>query len=163
MSDYLIIIIFVFIILYGYIKKVDLFQSYIDGVKSALSTIFNMFSTLIVFYIALSLLFSSGLLSYLEELLNFKYSMLIIQCLVRPISSSSSMSIMLECYTLYGENSFISILSTMIHYVSDASIYIITFYLGLYKINDLYNIIKYGVVINIFSFILSTILVWLLL
>ena len=71
-----------------------------------------MFSTLVSFFIALSFLFSSGIIDYIESIVSFKYSIILIQCLVRPISSSSSMSIMLECYSLYGSDHIISIIST---------------------------------------------------
>ena len=155
MSNYLIIIIFMIVIMYGYYKKVNLYESFIVGTKTAINTLLNMFSTLVSFMIALSFLFSSGLLEYIEELLDFEYSIIIIQSIIRPLSSNSSLSIMLECYTTYGQDSFISLLSTMIHYVSDASIYIISFYLGIYNIKGFEKILKYGLFINIFSYLLS--------
>lgn len=162
MSNYIIIIIFTIIIIYGFYKKVDLYNSFVEGAKTSVKTIMSMFSTLISFYISLSFLFSSGLIDYIEEILDFKYSVIIIQCLVRPISSSASMSIMLECYSIYGTDNVLSLISTMIHYVSDASIYIITFYLSMYKIKGMDHILKYGLLINIFSYLLSVLLVWLI-
>ena len=161
MSNYLLLGMFVIIIIHGFFNKVNLYDSFVEGTKQSIKTIGNMFSTLVSFFIALSFLFSSGIIDYIESIVSFKYSIILIQCLVRPISSSSSMSIMLECYSLYGSDHIISIISTLIHYVSDASIYIITFYFGMYKINELDYVLKYGLIINIFSYIVSIAIIYL--
>lgn len=159
MSNYIIVSIFSFIIIYGFVKKVNIYDSFIEGAKGTVKTIISMFPTLIAFYISLSFLLSSGLIDFIEDNMNFEYGVVLVQSLVRPLSSSASMSIMLECISKYGSDHLITIISTMIHYVSDASIYIITFYFGMYKIKNMDYLLKYGLMINLFSYLVSIILV----
>lgn len=159
MSNYIIVSLFSFIIIYGFVKKVNIYDSFIEGAKGTVKTIISMFPTLIAFYISLSFLLSSGLIDFIEDNMNFQYGVVLVQSLVRPLSSSASMSIMLECISKYGSDHLITIISTMIHYVSDASIYIITFYFGMYKIKNMDYLLKYGLMINLFSYLVSIILV----
>lgn len=159
MSNYIIVSLFSFIIIYGFVKNVNIYDSFIEGAKGTVKTIISMFPTLIAFYISLSFLLSSGLIDFIEDNMNFQYGVVLVQSLVRPLSSSASMSIMLECISKYGSDHLITIISTMIHYVSDASIYIITFYFGMYKIKNMDYLLKYGLMINLFSYLVSIILV----
>ena len=50
----------------------------------------------------------------------------------------------------------------MIHYTSDASLYIIPFYLGMFSIKENNKLIILGVIVNIFSYIISIIIVLIL-
>lgn len=155
MSSYLILFIIVIIFLIGIKNKVNCFDSFLVGAKDGIKTSINMFSSLLVFMIALQLFLSSGIIVFIEKQVNFEYSLILIQMFVRPLSSSSSLSIMTNIYNLYGVDSFIAIVSTMIHYVSDASIYLIPFYCGIYNIKKYDRILFYGIVVNIISYILA--------
>lgn len=159
MSNYLIIIIFLFILLVGCLQKVNCFNAFREGSKEGLKTAINMFESLLTFTIAISLLFSSGLIDKLQEVLSFDYGILLVQVLIRPLSSSSSLSILMTCYETYGVDSFISLVSTGIHYISDASFYIIPFYCSLYNIKKYEKILILGLFINIISYIIVGIII----
>ena len=119
MSSLLILICFLILLVYGLIKKVNCYECFIEGSKEGAIITVNMFSYLLVFTIAVIFLNSSGLIEYISNIFNYKYVIIIIQMVIRPLSSSSSLSIMLDTYNLYGVDSKISILSTLINYVSD--------------------------------------------
>lgn len=159
MSQYIFITLFLIVLIYGIYKKVNCYKCFLEGAKEGVVTTINMFSSLLTFMIAISFLISSGIIEYLRENFKFKYGLILVQVIVRPISSSSSLSILLDCYNNYGCDSFIAILSTMIHYVSDASLYIIPFYLSMFKINDNNKLLFIGVLTNLFSYLVTIILV----
>lgn len=159
MSNYLIIIIFLIVLLLGYFQKVNCFEAFLEGSKEGLKTAVNMFSSLLTFTIAISLLFSSGLIDKLQEIISFDYGIILIQVIIRPLSSSSSLSILMKCYETYGIDSFISLISTGIHYVSDASFYIIPFYCSLYSIKKYEKILLLGLIINIISYIIVILII----
>lgn len=158
MSNYLIISIIILILIVGYIKKVNCFSEFMDGAKEGLRTTVNMFGSLLTFSVAVSFLFSSGIIEFLEEKLSFDYGLIIIQMIIRPISSSSSLSILMSCYEKYGVDSLIGLLSTGIHYVSDASLYIIPFYCSLIDFKKYDKLLILGVIVNIFSYVVVIIL-----
>jgi spore maturation protein SpmB len=152
------------VIIYGIFKRINCFDSFTSGVKEGTITVLNMFSYFLSFVLLVSLIESCGLIQDLEKIFsNLRFSPLIlIQMLMRPISSGSSYTLMLEIYEVYGVDSFSGILSTFIHTVSDASIYIIVFYFGAVGIKRYSKVLWIGILINLFGFIISYLIVsWL--
>ena len=79
--------------------------------------------------------------------------------LVRPFSSSSSLTIMLDIYNQYGVDSNLGLISTFIHYGADSSIYMISFY-GVYlEKRELKKTILNGIMVNVLAYILGIIIV----
>jgi len=154
MSSLLLVIIFIIVLSMGLFTKVNCYGCYIDGAKEGLKTTVNMFSYLLTFSIAVTLLNSSGILNFISELLNIKYVPIIIQMLIRPLSSSSSLSMMLDTYNSSGIDSKISIIATLINYVSDSTLYIVPFYCGVINIKRYNKIIFLGLIVNYFSYLL---------
>ena len=157
MSSYLLIIILIFVLIFGYKNKVNCYECFIAGAKDGLKTTINMFSYLLTFSVAISLLNSSRIIDYISKLFNSRYISVIIQMIIRPLSSSSSLSMMLNNYSLYGVDNKISIYSTLINYVSDSTLYIVPFYCSLIGIKNFNKIILLGLIVNYFSYILVTI------
>ena len=152
MSSILILLIFLLLLIIGLIKKVNCYECFIEGAKEGAKITINMFSYLIVFTLAVSFLKASGLIKFISNIFNTKYVIIGIQMLIRPLSSSSSLSIMLDSYNLYGVDSKVSIFSTLINYISDSTLYIIPFYCGLYKITNYNKVIILGLIVNLFSY-----------
>lgn len=159
MSGYLIILIILVILIVGLVNKVNCFDSFYNGAKNGFTITINMFSSLLTFTLAISLFLNCGIIEYLKNNINFDYPLILIQCIVRPMSSSSSLSIMNEIYNNEGVDSFMGILSTMIHYISDSSIYIIPFYCSYFKIKKYERILLFGIIINVISYLIAIIIV----
>jgi len=87
---------------------------------------------------------------------------LLIQMIVRPFSSSSSLSIMMSIYEKYGVDSIYGVLSTFIHSVSDTTFYIITFYYGSIGIKPSLKLILSGLLVNVIGSILSVLVMYFL-
>ena len=120
----------IIVIGYGLIKKVNCFEAFTTGVKEGTITVINMFSYFLGFVLLVSLIESCGIVSDFENLFrNIGFSpLVIVQAFLRPFSSGSSYALMIEIYQTAGVDSFSGVLSTFIHTVSDASIYIIVFF-----------------------------------
>ena len=159
MSSYLVLILFVLVIVIGRFNKVNCFDCFLKGSKQGLTSTINMFSSLLTFTIAITLLLNCGIIELLKDKLNFDYGLILIQGLVRPMSSSASLSIMTQIYNQCGVDSFKGILSAMIHYVSDASLYIIPFYCSYYGIKKYDKILCLGLFINILSYLVAIVVV----
>ena len=121
-----------------------------------------MFSFILTFMIAINLLNSSGLIDYFVNKFDIKFIDLLIQMIVRPFSSSSSLSIMMSIYEKYGVDSIYGVLSTFIHSVSDTTFYIITFYYGSIGIKPSLKLILSGLLVNVIGSILSILVMYFL-
>src|SRR5690554_6937359 len=113
------------VILISIIKNVNGYDAFIEGVKDGTKTVINMFSNLLGFVLVVKCIESRGIIEDLGKLINPN---LFVQALIRPLSASSSMAIMLNNFETYGVDSNIGILSTYYHTTIDTGFYIIILY-----------------------------------
>ncbi|MDD3999700.1 MAG: hypothetical protein PHX62_02240 [Bacilli bacterium] len=160
-ASYLILAYIIIVISYGFFKKINCFEAFTEGVKEGSITVVNMFSYFLGFVFLVTLIENCGLIQDLESLIkNTQFSpLIIIQMLMRPFSSGSSYTIMLQIYEVSGVDSYSGVLSTFIHTVSDASVYIIVFYFGAANIKKYKYALWIGLLINLLGFILSWLIV----
>lgn len=155
MSNYVIAIIIISIFVLAIIKKVNLYESFSEGVKNTLKVIINLFIYVFTFNYALKLLNSSGLIDDIVSFLNVSInSNLLLEFLIRPFSSSSSLGILVEIYSVCGKNSFESITATLIHSAIDAVFYVLGLYESLLKL-DKSGVIKHAIILYIIACLLS--------
>lgn len=157
-----------FIIIYGFTKKIDIYDTFIDGVKESFSMIFNLFPTFIAMILAINLFIDSGfldfVLSFLKPLFNLiKVPVEILPlAIVRPISGSASLAYLNNIFSVHGPDSFIGLLSSVMQGCTDTTLYVISLYfgsIGIKKIRyslfaglcaDLIGIIASIIIVNIF-------------
>ena len=74
MINYIIPLIVVTIIIYGIYKKVDIFDTFIDGVKEGMKLSINLFPTIFAMIIAITLITDSNIINYICNLLKPLFS-----------------------------------------------------------------------------------------
>ncbi len=158
----------VFIVIYGFLKKVDIYDTFIDGVKESFSMIFNLFPTFIAMILAVNLFINSGVLDFILSFFESLFSLIKVPveilplAIVRPISGSASLAYLNSIFVKYGPDSFIGLLSSVIQGCTDTTLYVISLYfgsIGIKKIRyslyaglfaDLIGIIASIIVVNLF-------------
>jgi spore maturation protein B len=108
------------ILTYGLLKKINIFDVFIEGAKESVNIIMAIMPTLIGLMVAVGIIRVSGALSMLEEglepLIRFTSfpSEIIPLTILRSISSSASLGLVLDLFKQYGPDSFIGrLISTM--------------------------------------------------
>lgn len=140
---------FIIIIFIGIFNKVNIYDSFLNGIKSGINTVLNMYPNIFILNLILQIFITSNILTLLN------LNDLIIQMILKPISYSGSLVIMNNIYLKYGVDSVYSILSSFIQFSSDTTLFIISIYLvGIININKS-RIIKLGLLINLLGFIYS--------
>ena len=123
------------IIIYGYIKKVDIYDSFINGVKESFSMIINLFPTFIAMILAVNVFINSGFLNFLLSKMGFIIEFIGLPkeifplALMRPISGSASLAYLNSLYLKYGTDSFIGLLGSVMQGATDTTLYVISLYL----------------------------------
>lgn len=158
----------VVIIFYGFIKKVDVYDTFIEGVKESFSMIFSLFPTYLAMILAVNLFINSEVLDFLLNLIKPLFELIKVPieilplALVRPISGSASLAYLNNIYTSFGPDSFIGLLCSVIQGSTDTTFYIISLYfgsIGIKKIRyslfaglcaDLIGIVSSIIVVNLF-------------
>ncbi|MGN1311712.1 MAG: spore maturation protein [Bacilli bacterium] len=165
MINYIIPLIVVTIIIYGIYKKVDIFDTFIDGVKEGMKLSINLFPTIFAMIIAITLITDSNIINYICNLLKPLFSKISFPtevlplALLRPISGSSSLVILNDILAKYGPDSFIGRLSSVMQGSTDTTIYIISMYFASIGIKKTRYSLTVGLLADLLSVIISFIMV----
>lgn len=165
MINYIIPLIVVTIIIYGIYKKVDIFDTFIDGVKEGMKLSINLFPTIFAMIIAITLITDSNIINYICNLLKPLFSKISFPtevlplALLRPISGSSSLIILNDILAKYGPDSFIGRLSSVMQGSTDTTIYIISMYFASIGIKKTRYSLTVGLLADLLSVIISFIMV----
>lgn len=148
------------IILYGVKKKVNIYDSFLEGAKDGLVTVFNIFPAILGMIFAINIFLDSHILNYLMSLLrNTNIPIEIIpMAILRPISGTASLAILNDILKIYGPDSYMGILSSILQGCTDTTIYVIALYYGTIKIKK----IKHSLIVGLFSDLVGIIMAFLL-
>lgn len=152
----IIVVLFILIIIIlGLFNKVDFSNSFFNGVKSSYKSIINLLPNIMFLILALNIFLNSGIISILEVFCERMKLIpeVIIQLILRPLSNSASMMMMVKIFEKYGVNSFLGNLSSVIQASSDTTIYIIMIYFSSIGVKKISNSLLIALLTNIITFI----------
>lgn len=168
MTNYIIPIIVLTIIIYGFYKKVDLYSSFLNGVKEGLQMIIKIFPTIFTMMISVQVLINSNIIndltSYLEpifDILKFPKELFALSIL-RPISGTSSLVVMNDLLKIYTPDSYIGRVASVIQGSTDTTIYILGLYFSSVGIKKTKYALPVGLLADLSAIILSIIVIKLL-
>ena len=124
------------VVIYGVYRKVDVYDTFIEGCKESFEMIINIFPHLIGMILAINLFLNSGALNILNIIFEPLLSLvevpfeIVPMAIMRPISGSSTLAILNNLFTKYGPDSFIGTLASVIQGSTDTTFYVITLYFG---------------------------------
>lgn len=165
MINYFIPVIVIIIIVYGIYKKVDIFDTFILGVKEGMRLSINLFPTIFTMIIAISIITDSNIINYVCDLLNNFFikinfpSEVLPLALLRPISGSSSLIVLNDILAKYGADTFIGRLASVMQGSTDTTIYIISMYFTSIGIKKIRYSLLVGLLADLLSIILSVVVV----
>lgn len=135
-SNLIIPILVLGIIAYGVIKKINIYDVFVEGSKESYDMALTMFPCMLAMIFGVNIFIKSGVLEYIfgffQNILDFlRIPIEIIpMAIMRPISGSSSLAILNTILENYGPDSFIGRLASVIQGSTDTTFYILTLYFG---------------------------------
>ncbi|MCM1130896.1 MAG: spore maturation protein [Roseburia sp.] len=128
-SYYFIIGFILIILIYGVIKKTNVYDSFIDGAKYQMKEGITIFPYLLCMLVAVNVFKASGILNDLIRTVTIPNE-LFVQGAFRPASSHASLSIMLQIFKDYGPDSKAGMASSILQGGSDTTVYVMGLYFG---------------------------------
>lgn len=165
MINYFVPILVIIIIVYGIYKKVDIFDTFLVGVKEGMKVSINLFPTIFTMIIAISLLTSSNIVMDMCNILGIVFDKLGFPsevfplAVLRPISGSSSLVILGDILSRYGPDSFIGRVASVMQGSTDTTIYIIGMYFASVGVKKIKYSLLVGLLADLISVILSVVMV----
>lgn len=154
-SNWLFLAFVVGIPLYGVIKKINVFDAFIEGGRKGFETSISLVPYLIAIMVAVGMLRASGFFELLQHwlapLLNAigMPSELLPLALIRPFSGSASSGIMAELIHEHGGDAFISKTAATMLGSTETTFYVIAVYFGAVNIRRTRHAIPAGLLADL--------------
>jgi spore maturation protein SpmB len=138
-SNFIILFIIVLIIVFGFIKKINVYETFIDGAKDGFQIAIKIIPYLIAVLVAIGIFRESGAMKFLimgvEKFfsylgLNTDFVGALPTAIMKPLSGSGARGMMIDAMKTYGADSFIGRLSCIFQGTTDTTFYIIAVYFG---------------------------------
>ncbi len=161
MSIYILPVFLIFLFTYAIFKKVNVYKTFINGSKSALSLCCDIFPYIVTIMVAVALFRASGLCDILIKLLSPIFNFLGIPnevcelVLLRPFTGSGSFALLNDIYARYGVDTYIARCASCILGSSETLFYVTTVYTSKTTLKKLGYAIPVGLLASIFSAIIS--------
>lgn len=130
------------IVLFGLLEKNKVFDIFLEGAKDGIKIVYNIFPTLIGLFVAIGALRNSGLIDLIINLIAPLIEKIHIPieimplAILRPISGSASMAIATDIMNIYGVDSKIGKIASVIMGSTETTLYTIAIYTSCVKIKN---------------------------
>ena len=147
--------------LYGYYKKVPVYESFVAGAEEGFTTAVKIIPFLVGMMIAISVFRASGAMDYVALLLDpltariGAPSEILPVALMRPLSGSGVLGMASELMRIYGPDSFIGRLASVMQGTTDTTFFILTVYFGSVGIKKYRYAIVTGLTADVIGFLAS--------
>jgi spore maturation protein SpmA len=138
-SNGLILLLFVVFIAAGFIKKINVYDAFIDGAKGGFEVAVKIIPYLVAMLVAISVLRSCGVLDYITSGFSWLFGAIGINtdfvpaiptALMKPLSGNGARAMMITAMKQYGPDSFPGLVSCVVQGSADATFYIVAVYFG---------------------------------
>ena len=167
-SNILIPLLVLGVVLYGIIKKVDVYDVFIEGAKEGINIGISIFPYMLGMILGINILLKSNFLDVIFNFLKPLFDFIDIpidilpMALLRPVSGSAALSILNNILTNFGPDSFIGRLASTIQGSTDTTIYILTLYFGTVGIKKIRYSLWAGLIADLGGIVASIIAVTLI-
>jgi spore maturation protein SpmA len=138
-SNGLILLLFVVFIIGGLVRRVNVYESFIEGAKQGFQVAVTVIPYLVAMLVAISVIRSCGVLDFITGGIGSFFHLLGINsdfvpalptALMRPLSGAAGRGMMITAMQQYGPDSFIGRLACIFQGTTDSTFYIVALYFG---------------------------------
>lgn len=164
-SQLIIPLFILFVIVYGVIKKVRVYDSFISGAKDGVNVIIKIFPYLAAIFIAVKSFQYSGAYDYVKNIFSgvcsvFNIPMEVISIsIIKPLSGSASLGVFTDIVKTTGADSMAAKISAVIMGSAETTFYVLSVYLGSVGIKKTKYLVPVCIIGDIFGIIVSIIIV----
>ncbi|MFL6561166.1 MAG: spore maturation protein [Bacillus sp. (in: firmicutes)] len=153
------------ILLYGTFKRVPTYESFVEGGKEGIKIAFSIIPFLVGMLVAISIFRASGAL---DALMNWIRPMMksigvpaeiVPLLIIRPISGNAALGMTSDLIGVYGPDSFIGRLASVLQGSTDTTFYVLTVYFGAVGIKKMGDALKVGLLADVVGIIAAIVVV----
>jgi spore maturation protein B len=159
LTSLIIPLLILFIISYGLIKRIAVYEEFIEGAREGFSIAVNIMPYLVAMLFAIAIFRASGalgfiltLLSPMADLLGFPAEV-ISMGIIRPLTGSGSIGVLAELISTHGEDSIIVKTAAIMFGSTETTLYVLAIYFGAIKIKNTAYAVQAGLIADLAGFI----------
>lgn len=147
--------------LYGFLKKVPVYEAFVEGAEEGFTTVVKIIPFLVGMMIAISVFRASGAMDYLSQFMMpltdriGAPAEILPLAIMRPLSGSGVLGLATELMKTYGPDSFIGRLASVMQGTTDTTFFVLTVYFGSVGIKKYRYSIITGLTADFIGFIAS--------
>lgn len=163
----LLLSVIVWFIVAGMVKKLNVYDAFIDGAKDGFQTAIGIIPYLIAILVAIGIFRASGAMDYVVGGVTWFVSLLGLNAdwvpalptaLMRPLSGGGARGMMVDAMVQYGVDSFVGKLVSIVQGSTDTTFYIIAVYFGSVHIKDTRYAVVCGLIADFFGILAAILL-----
>jgi spore maturation protein B len=164
-SSWMIPILICIILIYGTIKKVPTYETFVEGGKEGVKLAFSIIPFLVGMLAAIAVCRASGAFDFFVRLIEPILKVVNVPgeivplALVRPLSGTAALGVTSDLTSRYGPDSFIGRLAAVMQGSTDTTFYILTVYFGAVGIKKMKYAIKVGLLADVVNLIFAVTIV----
>ncbi len=154
------------IISYGLIKRIAVYEVFVDGAKEGFTIAVNIIPYLVAMLFAIAIFRASGALDVILTILTPLASLLgfpaevIPMGLMRPLTGSGSVGVLAELINVHGEDSIIVKTAAVIFGSTETTLYVLAVYFGAIQIKNTAYAIQAGLIADFAGFVAAISITW---
>jgi spore maturation protein B len=154
-----------FILIYGTIKRIPTYETFVEGGKEGLDIAFSIIPYLVGMLVSISIFRASGALEYFVNTIEPVLSLFHIPAeivpvgIIRPISGTAALAMTTDLIATYGPDSFIGRLASTLQGSTDTTFYVLTVYFGAVGVKKMGDALKVGLIADVIGFVAALIVV----
>ena len=132
--NYIVPVLLIAVLVYGLIKKVNVYDSFVLGAKQSFDLSLSVFPYLAAMFIMVNSLHESGLDTHIIRFIYPPFQLVGVPCevvqlmLLRPFSGSGSLALLTDVYSQYGVDSYVGRCASVIMGSSETVFYVASVY-----------------------------------
>ena len=153
LSSWTIPTIFLFIVIYGYLKKVKVYDAFVDGAGEGLRVAVQIMPYLVVILVAIALFRTSGAMEILASKIigliipsSLVHPDIVLLALIKPLSGGAARGVMLDIFQTHGVDSRIGYMASVIQGSTETTFYVLAVYYGAVNIKNTRHTLPCGLV-----------------
>lgn len=157
-GNFLIFLVIVIFLVAAHLKKVDVYDSFIDGAKQGFEICIKLIPFLLAMLCAIGVFRASGALELIVDTLRYVIAFLgfdtrfvdaIPTAILKPLSGSGARAMMIETMNTYGADSFSGRLASIMQGSTETTFYVLAVYFGSVGIKHARHAISCGLIADL--------------
>ncbi|MDH4071126.1 MAG: spore maturation protein [Ignavibacteria bacterium] len=154
-------VIVVFIVVYGAIKKVKVYEAFVVGAKEGFNVGVRIIPYLVAMIVAIGVFRAGGAMDFLAMLLSPVTNLIgmpaeaLPMAIMRPLSGSGALGVLSETVSEYGADSFIGRLTSVMMGSGETTFYVLAVYFGSVAVYRTRHAVPAGIIADLAGILAS--------